>query len=272
MSRIGSVIKMVYGDKVKSAPEVETRKCSDGIWKEGKAGIKKIFVSRRTYVILGYFFLAIAVLGLLFESIYQFNLLTSSVVAAQARKGDLDKELQRRENLIPNLVRAAQQYAMHEQFIFKYVSDARTTLKVMKNTAAGNNLPVGELSGALSRLVALAEQYPDLKATQPIQDLIKEASETENRVAEAKKDYNKAAEIYNQARTVFPGNLFAFVYRFMEIPYIGTEESLGVPKIDLNMVLERAASRGNSSINMPSAPAEDLIRQNGKKKGKRSRK
>jgi LemA protein len=81
----------------------------------------------------------------------------------------------------------------------------------------------------------LAEEYPDLKATLSIQDLIKEASNTEDRIAEAKKEYNKECEVYNQYLSVFPGNVFAFVYRFKPLPYIGMEEDLKVPLIDLKM-------------------------------------
>ncbi|MHC4655788.1 MAG: LemA family protein, partial [Planctomycetota bacterium] len=91
------------------------------------------------------------------------------------------------------------------------------------------------LEKTLSRLVALAEEYPDLKATQSIQDLIKEASNTEDRIADAKKEYNKECEVYNQYLSVFPGNVFAFVYRFKTLPYIGLEEDLKVPVIDLKM-------------------------------------
>ena len=92
-----------------------------------------------------------------------------------------------------------------------------------------------ELEKTLSRLIALAEEYPDLKATQSIQDLIKEAANTENRIADAKEEYNKAAEVYNQYRSIFPGNMFAFIYRFEALPYIGLKEELRVPLIDLKM-------------------------------------
>jgi hypothetical protein len=63
--------------------------------------------------------------------------------------------------------------------------------------------------------------------------LIKEASNTEDRIADAKKEYNKECEVYNQYLSVFPGNVFAFIYRFKPLPYIGLEEELKVPVIDL---------------------------------------
>ncbi|MHC4497093.1 MAG: LemA family protein, partial [Planctomycetota bacterium] len=78
--------------------------------------------------------------------------------------------------------------------------------------------------------------YPDLKATQSVQDLIMEASNTEDRVADAKREYNKACEIYNQFISVFPGNVFAFIYRFKFVDYIGLkEEEIDIPVIDLNI-------------------------------------
>jgi len=95
----------------------------------------------------------------------------------------------------------------------------------------------------LPRLIALAEEYPDLKASGAMQDLIAEASNTEDRIADAKKDYNKQAEVYNQYRTIVPGNLFALIFGFEAVPYIGLDEQVKVPAIELK-VIERCGSCG----------------------------
>ena len=107
-----------------------------------------------------------------------------------------------------------------------------------------SNITPGQINSilekAMSGLIALAEQYPDLKATQSFEALINEVSDTEDRIAKAKQEYNAASERYNQYQTTFPGNVFAFIYRFKSLPYIGLEEELRVPEFDLSM--EKAKS------------------------------
>ena len=136
---------------------------------------------------------------------------------------------------MPNLVSVISEYTAYERGVFKHVSDARETLNAMRSSGISGSKAGGVLEKALSGLVALAEDYPNLKATQSIQDVIKEAANTENRIADAKIKYNKACEIYNQYRTTFPGNVFAFVYRFRPFAYIGLEEEVKVPLIDLKI-------------------------------------
>jgi LemA protein len=177
-----------------------------------------------------------------------------------ARWADVEREYQRRENLIPNLVYAVSKYASYEQGVFKYVSDAREALKTIRSSETSGTQVSSLLEKTLSRLVALAEEYPDLKATQSIQDLIAEAANTENRIADAKKEYNHECEIYNQYQSVFPGNVFAFIYRFKPLPYIGLEEQVDVPVIDLDVTQGRAAIKGDVEV-----PANDLNKTEGVK-------
>jgi len=151
-----------------------------------------------------------------------------------ARRGDVEREFQRRENLIPNLVYAVSRYGAYEQGVFKHVSAVRAELMKVQNSEVSQSQISSVLEKALSRLVAWAEEYPDLKATQSVQDLISEASDTEDRIAEAKKEYNKDCEIYNQYLSVFPGNVFAFIYRYKPLPYMGLED-VNVPVIELDM-------------------------------------
>ena len=105
----------------------------------------------------------------------------------------------------------------------------------MPTLSAADTGVASDLSKALSGLVALSEEYPDLKATQPIQDLLKEATNTEDRIAEAKQEYNKAAEAYNQYRTIVPGNVFAMLFGFGAAEFIGLDEGVEVPVMDLKM-------------------------------------
>ena len=233
MSRIGAIVKRLYGEELKYAAN------AGGITDEGESGkrskfmaLKEALTKRQWVVRVAVVLVALAVVA---EAVFQFNRLTAWHTAAIARRADVDRELQRRENLIPNLVYAVSKYASYEKGVFKYVSDARETLKMIQSPETPRTQISSALEKTLSRLIALAEEYPDLKATQSIQDLIKEAANTENRIAESKGEYNKACETYNRYRTTFPGNVFAFVYRYETLAYIGLREEVEVPMIDLNM-------------------------------------
>jgi LemA protein len=237
MSRIGGMVRRLYQEELKADSN------NGGRTTNGKPGrknrklkvIKEALTNRRTVVWCIRIVVVLVALVIALEAVFQFNRLTAWYTVVTARRADVDREFQRRKNLIPNLVFAVSKYAAYEQGVFKYVSDARETLKMIRSSDASRSQVSNVLEKTLSRLVALAEQYPDLKATQSIQDLIKEAANTENRIADVKEKYNKASEIYNQYRTTFPGNVFAFIYRYKALPYIGLEESLAVPVIDLKI-------------------------------------
>jgi LemA protein len=237
MSRIGTVVKRLYGNQVR--PAYNNSGANMGVKpsrrKKKLTALKKTLGSRRTAIWAIRIAVILFVLFIAAESIFQFNRFAAWQTKVTARRADVERELQRRKNLIPNLVYAVSKYASYEQGVFKYVSDARETLKMIRSSEASGTQAGSLLEKTLSRLIALAEEYPDLKATQSIQDLIKEASDTEDRIADAKKEYNKECEVYNQYLSVFPGNVFAFIYRFKPIQYIGTEEELKVPVIDLKM-------------------------------------
>jgi LemA protein len=237
MSRIGPIIRKLYReelkDPIRGAGAATTQKRG---WKSRKAAaFKRALTSRRTVIWAVRIAVVLVVLVIIAEAVFQFNRLTAWRTITIARRADVDVQLQRRENLIPNLVGAVSRYASYEQGVFKYVSDARETLKAVRGSAASGTVVGGALENALSRLIALAEEYPDLKATQSIQDLIKAATGTEDEIARAKAEYNKACEIYNQYRTTFPGNVFGAIYRFERAAYIGLEEEVEVPVMDLNI-------------------------------------
>jgi LemA protein len=250
MSRIGAVVKRLYGDQVKPAHN------NSGADMDAKPSrrenklmkFRKALGRQRTLIWTIRIVVVLVVLFIFAESIFQYNRLTSWHVVVSARRADLDRELQRRRNLIPNLVFAVSKYAAYEQGVFKYVSDAREALKTIRSSETSRTQANSILENTLSRLVALAEQYPDLKATQSIQDLIAEAANTENRIADAKEKYNKACEVYNQYRTIFPGNVFAFIYRFKPLPFIGVEEDLEVPVIDLDITQDGTAIEGGVEV------------------------
>lgn len=249
MSRIGAIVRRLYGEELK--PDANNKKVAGTINERPRdkrrklTAFKNALSNRRTVVWVIRIAVVLVALFIVAEGVSQFNRLTSWHVVVAARRADLERELQRRENLIPNLVFVVSKYAAYEQGVFKYVSDAREALKTIRSSETSGTQANSMLEKTLSRLVALAEQYPDLKATQSIQDLIAEAANTENRIADAKEKYNKACEIYSQYRTIFPGNVFAFIYRFKPLPYIGLEEDLKVPVIDLDIIGRSADTEDN---------------------------
>jgi len=236
MSRIGVIVRRLYGEDLKSSANnagavIDTK---PGRRKKKLATFKKALGSRQT---LGWIIRVVVVLIVLFiaaESIFQYNRFAAWETKVMARGADVDREYQRRQNLIPNLVFAVSRYGAYEQGVFKHVSAVRAELMKIQNSEVSQSQISSVLEKTLSRLIAWAEEYPDLKATQSVQDLISEAANTEDRIADAKKEYNKDCEIYNQYLSIFPGNIFAFIYRYKRLPYMGLED-VNVPVIDLDM-------------------------------------
>ena len=168
-------------------------------------------------IVLGILAALLLVLGLWVVGIY------NSLVALRNRFknafAQIDVQLKRRYDLIPNLVEIAKGYLKHERETLEAVIKARNIAAAAAQTAAANpadanamrNLGAAEtgLTGALSRLMVVSEAYPDLKANQNMAQLTEELTSTENRIAFARQAYNDAVMTYNNARETFPGVLLA---------------------------------------------------------------
>lgn len=140
--------------------------------------------------------------------------------------------LERRADLIPNLVSTVKGYASHEQAAIDSVTKARENLlqaKTIEEKGEANN----ELTSALNTLMVIVENYPDLKANQNFIQLSDELAGTENRIATARRDYNNAVKAYNSKVKKFPTNLIAGMFGFSEKDYFEVEPSkTEVPKVE----------------------------------------
>jgi len=144
---------------------------------------------------------------------------------------NIDTELRRRYDLIPNLVATVQGYAAHEREVFESVTEART--RAIGATAVGDQATAeNEITRGLRQLMAVAEAYPDLKANQNMLALQEELTSTENKIAFARQAFNDAAASYNIRREVFPANTVAGMFGFKEAALLETPEAERVaPKV-----------------------------------------
>ena len=153
----------------------------------------------------------------------------------QARNGwrQIDVQLKRRHDLIPNLVEVTKDYLAYEQETLQRVIQARE--RAVRAHDVGQAIAAeGELSGALGRLFALVESYPDLKANERVAGLTEELTGTENKIAFARQFYNDSVMALNNAVQSFPSNLVAALFKFGTMAYFELPETeSAVPRADL---------------------------------------
>lgn len=146
-----------------------------------------------------------------------YNSLVSNQQAVDTARANIETQLQRRSDLIPNLVNTVQGYATQEKDIFTDIANARAKLAGATNLADQADADTA-LSNALSRLLVVVENYPELKSNQNFQDLSTQLEGTENRIAIARQDYNAAVTSYNTKRRKFPTNIIANIFGFETEP------------------------------------------------------
>lgn len=177
--------------------------------------------------------LAVITLGLIFTGVSQYNRMVSLNESITSEWSQVDNQLQRRNDLIPNLVNTVKGYAKHEKDIFEYVADARAKLagaKTIPDKIAANQA----MDSALSRLLVIVEQYPALKANENFARLQDELSGTENRIAVARYRYNEIVLSYNVTIKKFPGNIIASMTGFVkkDVYFKAEEGAKAVPKVE----------------------------------------
>lgn len=164
----------------------------------------------------------------------RYNTLVNLDEEVNQQEAGIDTQLQRRNDLIPNLVSTVEGYASHEQEIFTEVAEARSQV-AGANTVEEMSEANDQMNSALSRLLAVAEAYPDLQASEQFTGLRDELAGAENRIAVARQDYNTAVGEYNRNTRTFPGNMIAGLFGFADKPYFEADESANeVPSVDFN--------------------------------------
>ena len=183
----------------------------------------------KTLIVIAVILIIIAI-----PTISSYNNLVTLEQAVDISESNIDTQLQRRSDLIPNLVNTVKGYASQEKDIFTDIANARSKLAGATNVNDQANAD-NELSNALSRLLVVVENYPNLKSNQNFQDLSVQLEGTENRIAIARQDYNTAATSYNTKRKSFPTNIVASIFGFQEKPlYKASEGAEQVPSVDFS--------------------------------------
>jgi LemA protein len=190
----------------------------------------------------GWIFLAVVILLLAF-AVGLYNRLVTLRNRIKNAFAQIDVQLTRRHDLIPNLVETAKGYIKHERETLEAVTQARNLAVAGLKAAAADPTSAealqklsgaeAALNGALGRLIAVAESYPDLKANQNMMQLSEELTSTENRVAFARQAYNDSVLDYNNARETFPGSVIAGSFRFTPAAMLEIEDvaKRAVPKV-----------------------------------------
>ena len=161
-----------------------------------------------------------------------YNRFTAQEEAIKGSWGEVQNQLQRRNDLIPNLVETVKGFAAQEKSILQALADSRAKLagaRTPQDTIEAAN----EQSNALSRLLVIVENYPQLKSNENFARLQDELAGTENRIAVARGRYNQAIQEYNTLRRRFPANVTAKVFGFQEYPYFNAPAAAQTaPKVD----------------------------------------
>ena len=176
--------------------------------------------------------LVVIILIIIIYLISTYNGLINARNRVKNSWSQIDVQLKRRMDLIPNLVETVKGYASHEKTVLEDVTNARSSLmnaNGVEETSTANN----QLSGALKSLFAVAENYPDLKANKKKKKLQDQLAETEDKIAYSRQFYNDTVLMYNNKCQMFPSNIIANMFHFQEEEFFDApEEAETVPKVE----------------------------------------
>jgi LemA protein len=161
-----------------------------------------------------------------------YNRFVTQEEQIKAQWAQVENQLQRRNDLIPNLVETVRGTAKQEQDVYKAIADSRAKL-AGATTPAEKIQAANEQTSALARLLVVVENYPELKSNNSFNRLMDSLEGTENRIATERMRYNEAVQAYNTARRQFPANVTAKVFSFKEYPFFeAPPEAKKVPKVE----------------------------------------
>ena len=176
--------------------------------------------------------LAVIAIGVFGWAMGERNALVTEQQAVKAQWAQVDVALQRRADLIPNLVQTVKGYARQESTVFTNIANARAALGGAQ-TPQQKMQANGQLDSALSRLLVIVENYPQLKSDQNFRELQFELAGTENRIAVERRKYNEAVQEYNKDLQLFPRNIIAGMFGFQSETYFQTEAGARTaPKVE----------------------------------------
>lgn len=190
-------------------------------------------MSKKGWIILG---VIVAVVVILIASVAgSYNSLVDKEMKVESAQADIQTQLQRRADLIPNFVETVKGYTDYEQSTYQAVTEARAAVGRAQG-AEEQAEASAQLDGAISLWVnAVTEAYPDLKANEQYRALQDELAGTENRVATARKDYNDAVKDYNAAVRRFPMNIFAGLFGFEKAEFFeADDDAQDVPQVSFD--------------------------------------
>ena len=182
-----------------------------------------------TKIILGLVLAIVIIIGFFAMS---YNGLVRGEERVKTEFSNISVQLQRRNDLIPNLVNTVKAYASHEADVFRSVTEARERM-MSANTVEGTIAADAEGTSALGRLLAIAEAYPDLKANENFLSLQDQLEGTENRISTARRDYNQTVNAYNTKLRSFPTNIIAGMFGFEKYNLFEAQEGAEkVPEVN----------------------------------------
>jgi LemA protein len=203
--------------------------------------------------------LLVVVVLIVIGGIASYNRFVSQRNLVRDAWANIDTELRRRYDLIPNLVETVKGYASHEREVFENVTKARAMATAATGSPAEQAAAEGPLVAALRQLFAVAENYPDLKANQNFLSLQSELSNTEDRLQTARRFYNSNVRDYNRRVQSFPSKVIAGWFGFKEEQFFEVDEALrgdaGVPHVDFGGAAPGVTFGAASGSTPPAAPA-----------------
>ncbi|MBF0328601.1 MAG: LemA family protein [Nitrospirae bacterium] len=233
---LNKIIKRVYAEDlelIEKQSDLTIRKqqllqmLKEKLWTDHSSAIKVAIVS---------FGLAVISAG-----IYYYNFFTLNSYQAMQERANVEAHLQRRSDLIPNLVKSAGSYLTYEKNIFGHIAEIRGAVAGMKSLE--QSMSGIQDRSVLSKFQAVAEAYPALKASEAYTTLMKELSDTETKIADSRIKYNQIANYHNSRLQMFPAVIFnTFIFRFKPLPVF---ESNKAPVPDVQQRHEQAVNKAN---------------------------